>query len=589
MLEGPAAEEALLSGRPPEDPETAEVRRRAGLELKFRGLNMQIKGRAILCNVSGTVQPGELLAVMGPSGSGKTTLLSALSGRQPVKSGTIKVNGVPLNKQLRRTICYVMQQDIFFPNLTLKDTLMYQAHLKLPSSMKLQEKEQIVTNLVEELDIKKCYNTIIGDEYLRGLSGGERKRANIACELLSDPALMLLDIAYYGASSKILEFFAALGLYCTPHYNPADFILDKVKESSEVRRRIVASANELRKTSLESPLDPEFTDDPDEKRPNGLTIKKEGQWKLSKYALKQGEYSVALEKDSSRKWPSSFWTQYSTLTSRNFKQQRAVILSWLNIVQTLTMAFVPGIIWWQLPKVEEQIYARSGLIYFILLYWAFTPIFHTLSTFPLERPVINKERLSGSYRLSAYYLAKMTSELPLTIIQPLISLTIAFWMGGLNGVIAYFVGLAMIMLGSITAQSIGLFASALFLRIDQSIIFATIFMLSTLLLGGFYIQRLPAWLTWARYLAFVIYPFHVMLSFEFSNNHTILCKEENSAYRHCNMVRNTTNASVYIPRDEILAYFEVTLPIWADVLILLLFLVAFRVACYLLLRFYRKP
>ncbi|XP_041029933.1 ABC transporter G family member 27-like isoform X3 [Carcharodon carcharias] len=506
MLEGPAAEEALLSGRPPEDPETAEVRRRAGLELKFRGLNMQIKGRAILCNVSGTVQPGELLAVMGPSGSGKTTLLSALSGRQPVKSGTIKVNGVPLNKQLRRTICYVMQQDIFFPNLTLKDTLMYQAHLKLPSSMKLQEKEQIVTNLVEELDIKKCYNTIIGDEYLRGLSGGERKRANIACELLSDPALMLLDeptsgldsstayslcftlkryvekhrktvvssihqpssqiyhmfdklllmsegeIAYYGASSKILEFFAALGLYCTPHYNPADFILDKVKESSEVRRRIVASANELRKTSLESPLDPEFTDDPDEKRPNGLTIKKEGQWKLSKYALKQGEYSVALEKDSSRKWPSSFWTQYSTLTSRNFKQQRAVILSWLNIVQTLTMAFVPGIIWWQLPKVEEQIYARSGLIYFILLYWAFTPIFHTLSTFPLERPVINKERLSGSYRLSAYYLAKMTSELPLTIIQPLISLTIAFWMGGLNGVIAYFVGLAMIMLGSITAQ-----------------------------------------------------------------------------------------------------------------------------------------
>ncbi|XP_072356493.1 uncharacterized protein [Scyliorhinus torazame] len=141
------------------DVEAAELRRRTGMELKFRGLDMEIKGRGILCNVSGTVQPGELLAVMGPSGSGKTTLLSSLSGRQRVQSGTIKISGVPLNKRLRRTICYVMQQDIFFPNLTLKDTLMYQAHLKLPSTLKLHEKEQIVTNIVEELDIKKCYNT----------------------------------------------------------------------------------------------------------------------------------------------------------------------------------------------------------------------------------------------------------------------------------------------------------------------------------------------------------------------------------------------------------------------------------------------
>ncbi|XP_078062233.1 uncharacterized protein LOC144488081 [Mustelus asterias] len=605
---------------------------------------MEIKGRGILCNVSGTVQPGELLAVMGPSGSGKTTLLSALSGRQPVQSGVIKVNGVVLNKQLRRKICYVMQQDIFFPNLTLKDTLMYQAHLKLPSSMRLQDKEKIVTDIVEELDIKKCYNTMIGDDFSRGVSGGERKRANIACELLSDPAVMLLDeptsgldsstayslcstlksyvekhrktvvssihqpssqiyhmfdklllmsdgeIAYYGPSSEILEFFASVGLHCTPHYNPADFILDKIKQSSQVRQRIVTAANELRKISAESPLDPGLSDESEEKQPNGLSMKKDVRRKVSKYALKQGESATASQKDWDRKWPSSFWMQYRTLTSRNFKQQRAVILSWLNLAQTLIMAIIPGIIWWQIPKVEDQIHPRSGLIFFILLYWAFTPIFHTLTTFPLERPIINKERLSGSYCLSAYYLAKTTSELPLIIIQPLVSITIAFWMAGLNGVTAYFVDLAMITLGSVTAQSIGLFASALFLRIDQSIIFVTIFMLTTLLLGGFYIQQLPLWLVWARYLAFCLYPFHVMLSVEFSNDHTFLCKQHNSAFSYCNMVRNTTNSSVvYIPSSEILAFFNVTLPIWANVFILFLILMAFRLACYLLLRFYRKP
>ncbi|XP_060678259.1 uncharacterized protein LOC132808835 isoform X2 [Hemiscyllium ocellatum] len=431
-------------------------------------------------------------------GSGKTTLLSVLSGRQPVRAGTVKMNGMPLNKRLRRSICYVMQQDIFFANLTLRDTLMYQAHLKLPSTMKQHEKEKIVTSLVEELDITKCYNTIIGDDFKRGLSGGERKRANIACELLSDPAVMLLDeptsgldsstayslcctlrryvlrhcktvvssihqpssqiyhmfdkillmsdgeIAYYGAAAQILDFFGALGLHCNPHYNPADFILDKIKESTEVRNRIVQSSNELRKSSPESPLDPSFRDESDQKLPNGLSL---NEYRVAKFTHKQDS-----EEKPERKWPSSYWMQYRTLTLRNFKQQREVILSWLNLVQTLSMAIVPGVIWWQIPKVEEQIQATSGLMYFILLYWAFTPIFHTLTTFPLERPIINKERLSGSYRLSAYYLAKMTSELPLIVIQPIVSITIAFWMGGLNGVIAYFVDLAMIILGSVTAQ-----------------------------------------------------------------------------------------------------------------------------------------
>ncbi|XP_072420847.1 uncharacterized protein [Chiloscyllium punctatum] len=196
--------------QPTRDAESGGGKRKPGMELKFRGLLMEMKGREILSNVSGTVRPGELLAVMGPSGSGKTTLLSVLSGRQSVQAGTVKMNGMPLSKRLRRSICYVMQQDIFFANLTLKDTLMYQAHLKLPSTMKQHEKEKIVTSLVEELDITKCYNTIIGDDFKRGLSGGERKRANIACELLSDPAVMLLDEPTSGLDSS-----TAYSLCCT--------------------------------------------------------------------------------------------------------------------------------------------------------------------------------------------------------------------------------------------------------------------------------------------------------------------------------------------------------------------------------------
>lgn len=107
------------------------------IRVRKPGSNSDLECELILRGVSGYALPGQLLGIMGPSGSGKTTLLSSLAGRSKLTGGSIRLNGDPLCKQLRRKIAYVMQNDVFFTDLTLRQTLMVSCSPLIASALSL--------------------------------------------------------------------------------------------------------------------------------------------------------------------------------------------------------------------------------------------------------------------------------------------------------------------------------------------------------------------------------------------------------------------------------------------------------------------
>lgn len=142
-------------------------------------------------HVSLNIKPGELIAIIGGSGAGKSTILNCMCGYLQPAHGEVFVNGVNLYQNfdaLKKLVGYVPQSDIVYDNLTLHDMLRYTAKLRLPKDTSPAEQEAAITRAIEIVELPEKRDSLI-----KSLSGGQRKRASIAVELLSDPNLLFLD------------------------------------------------------------------------------------------------------------------------------------------------------------------------------------------------------------------------------------------------------------------------------------------------------------------------------------------------------------------------------------------------------------
>ena len=168
---------------------TEAATRTGGLEV--REVNFEIEGKRLLENVALTARPGTLTALIGGSGAGKTTLARLIAGSTSPTSGKITFEGHNIHEQyasLRSRIGMVPQDDVVHRQLTVNQALGYAAELRLPPDTSKEDRAQVVAQVIEELGLTKHADTRVDK-----LSGGQRKRASVALELLTGPSLLILD------------------------------------------------------------------------------------------------------------------------------------------------------------------------------------------------------------------------------------------------------------------------------------------------------------------------------------------------------------------------------------------------------------
>ncbi|KAJ1408520.1 ABC-2 type transporter [Sesbania bispinosa] len=380
------------------------------------------------------VQPGEILAMLGPSGSGKTTLLTALGGRLGGQLfGSITYNGKPFSNAMKRKTGFVTQDDVLYPHLTVTETLVFTALLRLPCSFTKEEKIAHAKSVIAQLGLTKCKDSIIGGPTLRGVSGGERKRwRENYCDDNTPTSsriyhmfhrLLLLSEGiplYFGKGSEAMEYFSNIGYAPAMAMNPSDFLLDLANV------------------------------------PHGCPI------------IYRTTFGISL------------------------------------IFHSL----------------QESI----GLLFFISSFWTGFPFFQAIFTFPRELVMLKKERSSGMYRLSSYFMSRMVGDLPMELVLPTIFLIITYWMTGLKAnVVNFLYTLFTLLLNVLVSQGLGLAIGAIVMDLKSAITLGSLIMLCFQLAGGFFVQHVPKFIAWVKYISITYYTYQLFMGSQYDTSDTYPC------------------------------------------------------------------
>mmetsp|Transcript_5075 Transcript_5075/g.5201 ORF Transcript_5075/g.5201 Transcript_5075/m.5201 type:complete len:659 (-) Transcript_5075:43-2019(-) len=493
----------------------------------------QYKEKNILKGVSGMAETGQLLAIMGPTGCGKTSLLNVLAARVPNGSsqfghlrGDVKVNGEVRNEEnFRRLSAYVLQDDVLYAHLTVRETLLLAAHFFLSAAISTEDKEAVVKSIIKELGLVKVTNSLIGGEKRRGISGGERKRCAIGAQLIVDPAVLFLDeptsgldsfqaqsvmecmkglsesgrlvisvihqprssifimfdrllllsegqTMFEGLAAEAVDYFRESGYTCPDDFNPADFFLDVLSPDNRTPSLDATSSQRIEELAIKW----------QEYHQIMTSQKSDKQIKYPKTKIQLvGESGVSVERIF-RNFMYLCWRTW-TEASRNR------IAFFMKLGFSLAFALLLGGIYSGSKDDQKSIQNRLGLLFFVIINQAFTATSGVLNVFPREKIIVNRERSARAYDTVSYFFAKFLVELPLNVFPALIYGLVVYWLAGLNPHPAQFVIFFLVlMLSSLTAIALGLFISSIMPSIESASAVGPLFLVVGIIFGGFYIQ-----------------------------------------------------------------------------------------------------
>ncbi|XP_046345646.1 broad substrate specificity ATP-binding cassette transporter ABCG2-like isoform X1 [Haliotis rufescens] len=518
--------------------------------------------KTILKDLNGIFKPG-MNAILGPTGSGKSSLLDVLAGRKdPVGlKGSLLLDGAPPPDNFKCMVGYVVQDDVVMGTLTVRENFQFSAALRLPSNTSQMERDSRVDAVIDELGLNQCADTRVGNEFIRGVSGGERKRTNIGMELIISPPVLFLDepttgldastanavmyllrrlalkgrtivfsihqprfsiykvfdnlmllsggeVVYHGAAPDALDYFKSAGYICEEHNNPPDFFLDVINgdyntvTNFEAQQDKTANGNDVSK-NLQENLVQRF---------------KESRWHqklMNEVMVIYDKYRKDEENGTVVRMPrvpytTSFLTQLRVVSGRTIRNiLRNPQTSILQVFVMIIFAVIVGAIYYDVEDTATGgIQNRVGAFFFIIM----NQVFGNLSAVELfikERAIFMHENVSGFYRVSSYFLAKVFCDvIPMRLVPVAAFSAIVYWMIGLRNAAGYFFYFLLdLFLTSLAASGLAFAISAsvrIFAIANLLIALCYVFMM---LFSGLLVKitSIVEWLQWLKWFSIFRY------------------------------------------------------------------------------------
>jgi ABC-type multidrug transport system ATPase subunit len=452
----------------------------------------------ILKGFDAVLDAGDMLVVLGPPGSGCSTLLKTIAGEThglEVEEGSyINYQGISpktMTKNFRGEAIYTAEQDVHFPALTVGDTLAFAAearsHKHPPAGLTRREFAQHTRDVVMSiLGIAHTVNTKVGNEYVRGVSGGERKRVSIAEALLSASPLQCwdnstrgLDAAnavefcktlktsteyagstacvaiyqspqaaydfftkvivlydgyqiYFGPATEAKKFFVDMGFDCPEQQSTPDF-LTSLTSAKERRPRkgfedqVPRSAEEFYQRWKASETYKELQvklDEYDQQYPFG------GEQYEQFLASRRAQQSKNTRAKSP--YTLSYGEQVKLCLRRGFWRLKAdPSLTLSQLFGNIAMGLIVSSVFYNLPMDTSSFYSRGALLFFAILLNAFGSALEILTLYA-QRPIVEKHERYAFYHPSAEAVASMLTDMPYKIVNAIFFNLIIYFMTNLR-------------------------------------------------------------------------------------------------------------------------------------------------------------